>query len=88
MSDPKKRSPEEQAAFEEGVSETRAEFAAKARAGEKAETPKHLDLDYSGPLTGDQAQERITKHGVLPYAGSHRDKETKPAATPATKGSK
>jgi hypothetical protein len=50
-----------------------------AAAGESP--PKHLALDYSGPLTGDQARERHLLHGENLF----RQPVTKPADVKATK---
>jgi hypothetical protein len=42
---------------------TKAAEAAKAAKSAKAELPPHMALDYTGPLTCEQAQQRHRAHG-------------------------
>ncbi|MDR3389932.1 MAG: hypothetical protein P4L92_23085 [Rudaea sp.] len=80
MAEQKTRTPEEQAAFDEGVAEARAEFAARKKAGETLTKPKHMEPNYTGPLTGDQAAD-IHRARKTDF----REPETKPVNV---KGSK
>ncbi|HZP85857.1 MAG TPA: hypothetical protein VFB54_03490 [Burkholderiales bacterium] len=72
--------PEQQAAYDKGVADAKAEIAAEhAKAAAKKEHKPHHELDYTGPLTGDQAAERHARFGDLAF----RHEETKPAAAAA-----
>jgi hypothetical protein len=85
MGDSKQRTQEEQAAYDQGVADAEAKNVARIKEAadeSKPAAPKHTDLDYTGPLTGDQAMDRHRLFGPL----AHRNEITKPAANPQTKG--
>jgi hypothetical protein len=69
---------------------TKAAEAAKAEKAESTKLPAHLEADYTGPLTCEQASARIEHlklHGRK-HIGDLKAYETKPAAADATKGTK
>lgn len=67
------------------MDEDKAKGEAEAKADEApaapAKTPAHLEPDFTGPLTGDQALERLEKFG--PW--KPKDAETKPAKASGAK---
>lgn len=85
----KQRTPEEQAAYEQGRADERTEVAAQsAKSGkEKADAakPKHLEPNYTGPLTGDQAAEINARRAADAAKKAAAAPTTKPASVQATK---
>lgn len=85
----KTRTAEEQAAYNEGRADERRDVASQSAKSSKekadAEKPKHLEPDYTGPLTGDQAAEINARRAAAEAKKAAAAVVTKPASTQATK---
>jgi hypothetical protein len=79
------RTPEQEKVYQQGRADAFAEASKKKTEAAKADQPKHLRPDYTGPLTGDEAQDIHRLREKAEKAKAASANETKPASVQATK---